>query len=399
MFAPRLLLLLRTPLRPVTALRAFYFLFYGFYGVIIPYLPLWLARTGLDEKFVGFVIAAAFLPKIVSAPLIAHIADVHGRSRGLLVVVLLCTLASLLLLLGASAEAWFFALTMAVNFFAPAAMPLMDRAAMAQSRAGASLYTSIRLCGSLGFAVFSLVGGLAIGHSGANGVIWLGGLLALLCIGMALRLPATPAGERAAAQGAGREGAAHRYPLLDVLRNTPVLWCIVASGLVQASNGYLYSYSTLYWSAQGISTSAIGLLWAVGIASEIVFFLFAQRVLARINPVALILLSAAMTALRWVGMGLTTDVGWLGLFQLLQCFTLAGNNAAIMAFLAKEVDAGAKTTAIALYTLLSAGLLMFLSINIVNLLDLAGDGGFFVMAACAGAAVPLMWRLGRRRAA
>jgi PPP family 3-phenylpropionic acid transporter len=391
MFAPRLPLFLCRPLRPVTALRAFYFLFYGFYGVIIPYLPLWLARTGLDEKFVGFVIAAAFLPKIVSAPLIAHIADVHGRSRGLLVAVLLCTLASLLMLLGASTETWFFALTMAVNFFAPAAMPLMDRAAMAQSRAGASLYTSIRLCGSLGFAVFSLAGGFAVGHGGANGVIWLGGLLALLCMGMALRLPAAPSAGRADAPGAG----ARRYPLLEVMRNRPVRWCIVASGLVQASNGYLYSYSTIYWSAQGISTSAIGVLWAVGIASEIVFFLFARRVLARIAPLALILLSAAMTALRWAGMGLTADVGWLGLFQLLQCFTLAGNNAAIMAFLAKEVDAGAKTTAIALYTLLSAGLFMFASINIVNLLDLAGGGGFLVMAVCSGAAVPLMWRLAR----
>ncbi|MFA4914858.1 MAG: MFS transporter, partial [Burkholderiaceae bacterium] len=165
------------------SLCGFYFLFYGFYGVTIPYLPVWLASRGLDPAFVGVVIAAAFLPKVVSAPVFAHAADIWGKHRVLIQLLLFATLFSLVLFFYAQTQAWFFSLTMAVNFFAPAILPLMDRAALAHRRAdGASFYTTIRLCGSLGFAVFSLLCGVLIDGVGADGVIWLGAALTLACM-------------------------------------------------------------------------------------------------------------------------------------------------------------------------------------------------------------------------
>lgn len=386
------------PRSAATYLCGFYFLFYGFYGVIIPYLPVWLASRGLDQRFVGLVIASAFLPKVISAPVFAHFADAYGKHRVLIQMLLFATLMALVSFFYAQTKAWFFSLTMAVNFFAPAILPLMDRAAISQQRRdGASIYTTIRLWGSLGFAVFSMAGGILIDRAGADGVIWLGAALTLACMVLARMSPAMGSPVTAAVHNTPDAGHA-RSPLMSILRDSPVVWCIVASALVQASNGYLYSYASLYWIALGLETTQIGVLWTVGIASEILLFLLARKVLARISPVRLIMLSGALTAVRWAGLGLTHDVVWMALLQVLQAFTLAGNNMAIMAFLAQRVQERSRTTAIALYTMLSAGLFMFLAINLVNLMGVSQTGaGFGVMAACALLAVPLVWHATRAR--
>ncbi len=384
------------------ALCGFYFLFYGFYGVTIPYLPVWLASRGLDPAFVGVVIAAAFLPKVISAPVFAHLADTWGKHRLLIQLLLFATLFSLVLFFYAQTKAWFFSLTMAVNFFAPAILPLMDRAALAlRRRDGTSFYNTIRLCGSLGFAVFSLACGMLIDLVGTDGVIWLGAALTLACMVLGRVLPSTGrSGSAPASSGAGTPATpvGERTPLAQILADSPVFWCIVASALVQASNGYLYSYASLYWLSQGLTSAQIGLVWTVGISAEILLFMLARRVLAHVSATTLILLSAALTALRWAGLAWAVDPATIAAFQVLQAFTLAGNNMAIMAFLAVRVNDQVRTTAIALYTMLSAGLFMFLVINLVNVLGVSHSGwGFGVMAVCAALALPLVvWS--RRRA-
>ena len=76
---------------------------------------------------------------------------------------------------------------------------------------------------------------------------------------------------------------------------------------------------------------------------------------------------------------------------MLQCFTLAGNNAAIMWYIARRVPAACKTSAIALYALLSGGVFMFGSIQLGGALYRNyAPGGFLVMALCAACAIPLV---------
>ncbi len=63
------------------------------------------------------------------------------------------------------------------------------------------------------------------------------------------------------------------------------------------------------------------------------------------------------------GLVTTTDPARIAALQRLQCFTLAGSNAAIMWYITRHVPAACKTSAIALYALLSGGVFMFASIS------------------------------------
>ncbi|CAB3897713.1 putative 3-phenylpropionic acid transporter [Achromobacter anxifer] len=368
------------------ALHGFYFLYYGLQGVSIPFLPLWFASRGLDPALIGLIVATSFLPKILSTPVVAHLADQSGRAHALIAAALAASLALFICYPFSSTPAWLLAITLLLNAVFPAVLPLMDRMAIASGRGQGSSYTVMRACGSLGFAVVTLAGGYLIKTFDADWVMWLSILLIIACLACVRLLP------RAARPSPGETPAPPvRLPMLEVLRDRPLLMCIAAASLVQASNGFLYSYSTLYWTASGLSTALISMLWVVGVAAEVLFFFLAPRILARTGAQWLILASAIMTAIRWAGLSATTDPALIAALQLLQCFTLAGNNAAIMWYIARHVPAAIKTSAIALYALLSGGVFMFASIQLGGALYRSyAPGGFLVMSLCAIGAVPLV---------
>lgn len=379
------------------ALHGFYFLYYGLQGVSIPFLPLWFASRGLDPAVIGLIVATSFLPKILSTPVVAHVADQTGRAHALIASALA---ASLLLFISypfAQTPAWLLAITLLLNAVFPAVLPLMDRMAIASGRAQGNSYTVMRACGSLGFAVVTVAGGYLIKTFDTNWVVWLSILLIVACLACVRLLPqaARPA---AAAAPAEVPTERVRLPMREVLRDRPLLMCIAAASLVQASNGFLYSYSTLYWTASGLSTAMISMLWVVGVSSEVLFFFLAPRILARTGAQWLILASAVMTAIRWAGLSATTDPVLIAALQLLQCFTLAGNNAAIMWYITRHVPAACKTSAIALYALLSGGVFMFASIQLGGALYRSyAPGGFMVMAVCALGAIPLVMASDKQR--
>lgn len=381
------------PRQGALALHGFYFLYYGLQGVSIPFLPLWFASRGLDPALIGLIVATSFLPKILSTPVVAHLADQTGRAHALIAGALAASLALFVCYPFSTAPAWLLAITLLLNAVFPAVLPLMDRMAIASGRGQGSSYTVMRACGSLGFAVVTVAGGYLIKTFDADWVMWLSIVLIVACLACVRLLP------RAARPAAGETAPlAVRLPMLEVLRDRPLLLCIAAASLVQASNGFLYSYSTLYWTASGLSTALISLLWVVGVASEVLFFFLAPRILARTGAQWLILTSAIMTAIRWAGLSATTDPTLIAALQLLQCFTLAGNNAAIMWYITRHVPAAIKTSAIALYALLSGGVFMFTSIQLGGALYRSyAPGGFLAMSLCAIGAVPLLVYAEKRR--
>lgn len=368
------------------ALHGFYFLYYGLQGVSIPFLPLWFASRGLDPALIGLIVATSFLPKILSTPVVAHVADQTGRAHALIAAALAASLVLFICYPFSHAPAWLLAITLLLNAVFPAVLPLMDRMAIASGRGQGNSYTIMRACGSLGFAAVTVAGGYLIKTFDADWVMWLSILLIIACLACVRLLP------QAARPAAGDPPAERvRLPMREVLRDRPLLMCIAAASLVQASNGFLYSYSTLHWTASGLSTALISLLWVVGVGSEVVFFFLAPRILARTGAQWLILASAVMTAIRWAGLSATTDPTFMAALQLLQCFTLAGNNAAIMWYITRHVPAACKTSAIALYALLSGGVFMFASIQLGGALYRSfAPGGFLAMALCAVGAVPLV---------
>ena len=109
-------------------------------------------------------------------------------------------------------------------------------------------------------------GGYLIKTHGVNWVMWLPMLMIVACLAMLRLLPraARPAPDAAPAT----PGVT---PMRAVLRDRPLP--AHRRRLAGAGQQRLpVFYSTLHWTAQGLSTALISLLWVVGVASEVLFF-------------------------------------------------------------------------------------------------------------------------------
>ena len=109
------------------------------------------------------------------------------------------------------------------------------------------------------------------------------------------------------------------------LRQPRVQAFFASAFLMLFAHAGLYAFLSLYLAQLGYSTTAIGLLWALGVIAEIAFFLVQRRLFERFGVLRLLGASLWVAALRFALIGLAAD--WLPalvLAQLLHAVDLRG---------------------------------------------------------------------------
>jgi PPP family 3-phenylpropionic acid transporter len=163
-----------------------------------------------------------------------------------------------------------------------AVMPLIDAYALKGLSQRARPIGPVRLWGSVA---------LHRGEPDRRRAAWLSSrtdLIWLIFAGTAALRRHARTRSASARREARRTRAAHSH-----LRQPAFLAIAAAGSLIQASHAVYYGFSTLDWSAKGFGGVTIGMLWALGVAAEIVLFALAPRLPPAIGPVTLILIGAA----------------------------------------------------------------------------------------------------------
>lgn len=356
-------------------------LFFG-PGVAMPFLPLFLAGRGMSPEAVALALGMAQAGRLVSGPLGGRLADQSGDRRGVIVgAALLAAAGALLLVPGAG----FAALSAALMLHGAGAAPLTPLVDTVALGAGVN-FGRVRAFGSLAFVAGILAGAWVIGGLSAEMVPWIVAGALLVTAAIASGLP------RLQQAGVGTQGLA-----LALLRRPGFLLLIVAAGLVQGSHAAYYALSTLYWQAAGLGAGAIGLLWSIGVAAEIVLLFFARGLLVRLPPLRLAGLGAAAAAVRWLGTAATVAFVPLLALQALHALSFAASLLASLALVQRLVPPEAAATAQALQAALGPGLAMLLlTFASGPIFAAVGGGVFLVMAGVAGLGLGAVLVLSRR---
>jgi PPP family 3-phenylpropionic acid transporter len=163
--------------------------------------------------------------------------------------------------------------------------------------------------------------------------------------------------------------------------------------LVQASHAVYYGFSTLDWTAKGLDGTAIGALWALGVAAEIVLFAFSARLPTAIGPRALLAIGAAGAVVRWSAMAFDPPVALLPLLQCLHGLSFGASFLGAVQFLARATpDGEAATVQGDLATI--QGVVTAAATGVSGLLyGRFGDLAYVAMAACAALGGLLVLRI------
>ncbi len=367
-------------------------------GAMMPFLPAVLQSKGLSAEQVSAVLAAGSAVRLLAAPAIGRGADRLGDPRRVLALaaaVAGCTAAGYALAPGgASAFAALLGIALLHSLFLAPVVPLSDALCLGASRRSRLEYARVRSAGSAAYILGAVAAGQAVALAGPASAVWLyaGGLLLA-----ALAARGLPGEEGPAGGGGGRAGFAAPF------REPAFRWLLPLSALIQGSHALYYGFSTIHWTAAGLSPGVIGLLWAEGVVVEVLLFLWGGPLAARLGPARLAALAAGAGVVRW---GVTAETTWLpalAAVQVLHALTFGAQHLGAMRVLA-TLPPGQAATAQTLHSSLGTGLAMgLLTLLSGTLYDRLGGDGFWAMAVLCAAALPaalgLRAALARRRAA
>lgn len=362
-------------------------------GVFLPFFTVYLMGRGFSGTEVALLSTSFPLMQLVVPPLQGWLADTRVRRRTLYRISLVFGLAAWpLFYLDGSLSAMFFAFLIYGAFRTPL-NALLNTATFEALERTRGDYGKVRLGGSIGFVVFALAGGFWIevfGQEHAPDLLGLA-LVSQLLVGWRAPLDGQGTGLRPGAEpGAWRRFLADRR------------WHAFLAGLVlsrMAETFYNVFYSQHLVDA-GHGTAFVGVLWGIGVLSEVACLAASRRILDRISPTRLITLSYGIAALRWVGIA-HVDAPWaLVLLQLLHGITFGLFYVAAVGWAHRNAPHGLTTSAQGL-----ANAAMFGVAGLAGLLaagwlyDLGGGELLFEAAALlAGVAIFAARALERREA-
>ncbi len=277
---------------PYARLSAVYFAYFAFVGAFAPYFSLYLKSVGASAWEIGVLISVMQLTRVFAPNFWAWFADHHGRRVALMRASLALAALSFVGIYATRSFWGIFFVLMLLAFFSSAANPLLEATTFSALRGRLERYGTIRMWGSVGFIVAVLVVGAALDRLAIDNLLWM--LLGVLAVTAALTW-LLPSG--------GDPRPTERERLWLVLRRPEVVVLLGACFLMSVSHGALFTFFSIYLTDLGYTTTAVGVLWSLGVIAEILVFLAAPRWMTRFDPRTILIASFACAVARFLLIG------------------------------------------------------------------------------------------------
>ncbi|MDQ3249528.1 MAG: MFS transporter [Chloroflexota bacterium] len=296
-------------LSPANRGALYYFVYWGATGIYEPFLNVHFADIGLSRFEIGLLAALFPLITLMVAPPLSALAD-RLRQRRRTMALLLIGFAPTLFLTGLPRTFTLLILVVSLlAFFRGPITPIGDSLISRMAERHGLNFGSMRLWGSLGFAIISTTAGLFWAAWGATVMFAVAGLLFLPVIGLTLLLE----------EGVPVEHHLRR-PLRELLRSPALRVLLATSFLMGAAMSIVFNFEGIYLQTLGGSQFMIGLLFGLIALCELPPMYFAALLRRRLGGAQTLLLAYGLLGASYLGLGLVTTPAWLLADAVLQGF-------------------------------------------------------------------------------
>jgi PPP family 3-phenylpropionic acid transporter len=284
---------------PYVRLSVFYFTYFAALGVFVPYWTVYLKKVaGFSAAQIGELMAVFMASKVVAPFIWGWLADHTGQR---LRIIRLASALAVVCFAGVywqNSYGWMVLVMASFGFFWNASLPQFEALTLNHLGTDIGRYSRIRLWGSVGFIVMVVSLPPLLDADGIERAV---DAMLLLFIGIWLATWLV-------CDKPHQTMLEHTSRLGDVIRQPAVWVLLLACALQQASHGGYYTFFSLYLEENGYSRHITGWMWALGVAAEVVLFLFMHRLIGRFGAERLFVLAMLLTAIRWVLLGLWVEV-------------------------------------------------------------------------------------------
>ena len=153
-------------------LSLFYAALFTVFGVQLPFWPLYLSAKGIGAAEIGQILAATYLIRILTNPLVGHAVDTGGGRRRPLIVLASVSLASTGLFAFADGFAALLGVTLISSSAFTAMMPVGDSLTLQCATTHRLDYGRVRLWGSLSFIAVASLAGMTLVDAPRPAILW-----------------------------------------------------------------------------------------------------------------------------------------------------------------------------------------------------------------------------------
>jgi PPP family 3-phenylpropionic acid transporter len=337
--------------RSVVPFAAVSFAYFGYAGLVTTYGPLWFQSLGYTTFAIGVLTSLQSGTRLFGPYAWGWLADHTGRRERLLRVAAGGSLLSSLGFFAPVDYAWVASVMVLLFVCTAGVIPISEAVLAHRVSSGGSLdiarYGRVRMWGSVGFIGAVTVSGFALQASGVGRFpILVSGLLALLLVAT-MRLP--PSTEPAQAQSA-TPGA------MSVLGRPVVAWFFAGVFLTVLAHTSLYAFYSLYLASLGYGKGEIGVLWAIGVVAEVVWFYSQGRWAHKLSVHGWLIAAALASALRFALIAaFGASLAVLVFAQCLHAVSFAAQHSACIAVVTRHFPGRLRGRGQALYAVLGYG--------------------------------------------
>ena len=330
-----------------------YFSIFIVIGINAPFFPLWLSSKGFTERYIAIILATSVLTKLLANPFFAGLGDKYGNRK---IPMLYLSFISTIILFSLNIfNSLYLIAFMAITswaLFAPL-MPLTESLTTTAIKKYNFDYGNTRLWGSVSFIIIAFFGGIIIEKYGLKYVpilMTIGALFLFLSIIIMPTIPSLPARKK--------------FSTYALLKNRNFFPFLLACGAIQSSHGIYYGFSTIYWKSIGLSETVIGALWAEGVVFEIILLAYFYKFKNYTSPKIFIIIAGVMAIIRWTLMAYADTILFIALIQILHAFTFGLTHLAAINFISEVMPVRAQAKSQALYSAISMGAFLAVSISV-----------------------------------
>ena len=300
-------------------LSRFYFFYYFFVGSFVPYWGIYLQSENFSPSSIGILLSLFQISRIVAPNFWGWLADHTGHRVKWIKLTSFLGLIGFIGIFWAKGFFWIFLVMSALSLFTSSTLPLAESLTLAHLATSDGHYSRIRLWGSIGFIVASLLLGYLIDLQGINILLWVLLIAQAIIFFLSNTIP----------EAKEIHHKKNDLSIWKIIKTPSVVALLIGCTLMVSAHGVLYNFYSIYLKEHGYSSAAIGWLWAVGVICEIFIFMLMPKILRRYSLKTILLMSLFLGVIRFILIGASPDQFYLLLIaQMFHAATFGSFHAA-----------------------------------------------------------------------
>ena len=300
-------------------LSRFYFFYYFFVGSFVPYWGIYLQSENFSPSSIGILLSLFQISRIVAPNFWGWLADHTGHRVKWIKLTSFLGLIGFIGVFWAKGFFWIFLVMSALSLFTSSTLPLAESLTLAHLATTDGHYSRIRLWGSIGFIVASLILGYLIDLQGIDILLWVLLITQAIIFFLSNTIP----------EAKEIHHKKNDLSIWKIIKTPSVAALLIGCTLMVSAHGVLYNFYSIYLKEHGYSSATIGWLWAVGVICEIFIFMLMPKILRRYSLKTILLMSLFLGVIRFILIGASPDHFYLLLIaQMFHAATFGSFHAA-----------------------------------------------------------------------